>query len=97
MENMCLISSFIYSQGKTEAIKNETFYLFYHIICVKKYATRLVTIFFLQIDNSQVKYFHMWVTFWTVLPKDKVKSKVIWRKSYLEMILYYLELLMVPV
>lgn len=76
METMCLTSSSLYSQGKIEANKKETFYLFYHIVCVKKYATCFVTISFLQIDISRVKYFHMWVTFWIVLSKDKVKSRV---------------------
>lgn len=86
MENVCLLSSFIYSQGLREEIKRETFYLFKHIVCVKKYARCLVTIPFLQIDCDKGKYLHVWVTYLMVLLKDKVKSRVHLEIRLLEMI-----------
>lgn len=76
MENMCLLSSFMYSQGLREEPKRETFYLFKHIVCVKKYARCLVTISFLQIDSDQGKYLHVWVIYLVVLLKDKVNPEL---------------------
>lgn len=88
MENVCLLSSFIYSQGLREEIKRETFYLFKHIVCVKKICQMpfIVTIPFLQIDSDQGKYLHVWVTYLMVLLKDKVKSRVHLEIRLLEMI-----------
>lgn len=75
MENMCLLSLLMYSQSLREEIKR-FFCLFKYIVCVKKYARCLVTISFLQADSDQGRYLHVWVTYFLVLLKDKVKSRV---------------------
>lgn len=70
---MSIIFVNVFSESKRG--NKKIFCLSKDIVCVKKYARCLVTISFLQADSDQGKYFHVWVTYFLVFLKDKVKSR----------------------